>query len=217
MPFPASRVVISNHAKRVFAAILAAVAAIAGVIAPVSPASAEVGAPTCAHWVFPTHCVTYLRGDSPDLRVGDITSWATLGDKVDYWTSAASVPPAINKISVAGNSQSCTYKSTSSGISTAKPIKVTQIDTFSFSTVGFGFSFTSAGTATVTANATKTEFSITTVATNAGCTSASYALTFIPDGIGYIYRLTHRVSTTYDWGNGKTVTNGTLDDTSLRT
>jgi hypothetical protein len=210
-------VVIRSRLTRISAATFAVVAAIAGVIAPVSPAAAEVSAPTCAHWVFPTHCTTYLSGDSPDLRVGDITSWATLGDRVDYWTSATSVPPAITKLSVAGNSQSCTYKSTSTGISTAKPVKVTQIDTFAFSTVGFGFSFSSSGSATVTANASKTEFSITTIATNAGCTSASYALTFIPDGIGYIYRMTHRVSTTYDWGGGKTVTNGTLDDTSLRT
>ncbi|MFC4150040.1 hypothetical protein ACFO0M_27620 [Micromonospora mangrovi] len=209
--------VISSHAKRVFAAILAAVAAIAGVVAPASAASAEVSTPSCAYWVIPTHCTTYLRGNSPDLKVGNITSWATLGDKVEYWAQPSPTPPFITKIFVAGNSQSCTYKSTSTGaISTARPVKVTQTDTFTFNTVGFGFSFNSAGTATVTANATKTEFSITTVATNAPCTSPSYALTFIPDGVGYIYRLTHRVFTTYDWGGGKTVTNSTVDDTSLR-
>ncbi|MCI4066329.1 hypothetical protein MRQ36_28760 [Micromonospora sp. R77] len=203
--------------KLLLATVVAAIAAIAGLIVPASPAAAEVSSPSCARWTTPIHCTTWLRGNSPEFPVGDIHNWVHLGDKVEYWATQTPVLGTyINKIYIAGDSQSCTYKTTSTGaISTAKPVKVTQTDTFTFNTVGFGMSISSAGSATITANASKTEFYLTTVVTNNGCTSPSYSIFFVPDGIGAIYGMRHTVSTTFDWG-GKTVTNGTMDDTSLR-
>ncbi|MFC4150379.1 hypothetical protein ACFO0M_29350 [Micromonospora mangrovi] len=190
-------------------AVVAALAAVASTVLPAAPARAEYGI-SCGSqgtdgW---RNCETWLRGDRELYDIDPYFAWVNLGDKVSYKKQA--VTNNVGRIFVSGNSSSCSGY----GITNNVPVKVTQIDTFTFSTVGFGFTVnpsTSSGTINVTAGGTSVSF--TNIREKGNCVQHGYGIEFVPTGIGVVWSMAHSTTTTFDWGGGRSWTVGTYDTT----
>ncbi|MBC8093771.1 MAG: hypothetical protein H7Y15_17900, partial [Pseudonocardia sp.] len=153
-------------------------------------------------------CTTWFRNNN-EVRAAPYVSWADIGDRVRYRKNRG-FGGATDQISVSGNAQSCSSK----GLTGEKPRKITQIDTFSLTTLGFGFSVsptTVSGSISISANGTVV--TITNVVENTNCVQHSYGIQFAPTALGYTVSMQHTTTTTFEWGNGRTFTAVASDQT----
>ncbi|MCI4061597.1 hypothetical protein MRQ36_03010 [Micromonospora sp. R77] len=194
----------------VLAAVVTALATVASTVLPATPARADFGIScgfltTTDGW---RNCETWLNGDREINDIEPYFAWVHLGDKVSYKKQATT--NNVGRIFVSGNSSSCSGY----GITDDTPVKVTQIDTFTFSTIGFGFTVnpsTSSGTINVTAGGTSVSF--TNVHDRGSCVQHNYGIEFLPTGLGVVWSMAHSTTTTFDWGGGRSWTVGTYDTT----